>query len=406
MRILKWISLGLGGLVVLAVLGMLVVVWFVDPNSFKSNIESAVRDATGRQLTLVGDIELGFFPWLALRAGEGRFSNPPGFGTEPMVSWKSAQLGARLFPLLRGELVAGQVILRGADVRLVRRADGSANWEGMGSSEPAPAGDEKPMEIRIHGIRIEDSRLSFVDEAASRRVAIADFDLTTDEIAPGEPLTDIEVSGVLHVTGFAPEGVPFRVQVPELIAPKDFSAIQVDSYELAFGGLQVEGGARGTLGEHPRFEGAIESNRFDPRALLGSLGIQAPRTTDPKALGGLQLTGNWKFDDGAVALEPFTLLLDDTTFTGSFRMGADETTPGEFTLRGDRLDIARYIPPPDPASEPFVLPTAMIKALKFGGTVELTQATLDAVEMKGVAIRLLLDEKGLRAVPPPAAGAP
>jgi hypothetical protein len=33
-RVLKWISIVLGGLVVLLIVGVLVIVWFVDPNRF------------------------------------------------------------------------------------------------------------------------------------------------------------------------------------------------------------------------------------------------------------------------------------------------------------------------------------------------------------------------------------
>ena len=46
----------------------------------RSDDGTGVREATGRELTLVGDIELGFFPWLSLRTGEGRFGNAPAFG--------------------------------------------------------------------------------------------------------------------------------------------------------------------------------------------------------------------------------------------------------------------------------------------------------------------------------------
>src|SRR3954468_11423967 len=72
-RILKWISWGLAGLVVLLLLSIAVVVWVVDPNAFKPRIEAEVRKVTGREFTLKGDIELGFFPWLALRTGAGSF---------------------------------------------------------------------------------------------------------------------------------------------------------------------------------------------------------------------------------------------------------------------------------------------------------------------------------------------
>ncbi|HLA72419.1 MAG TPA: AsmA family protein [Steroidobacteraceae bacterium] len=395
MRLLKWISFVLAGLVVLTLLGVLAIVWFVDPNGFKPRIEAAVKGATGRDFALVGDIELGFFPWLALRTGEGRFGNAPGFGPEPMVSWKGAQLGAKLFPLLRGELIADRVRLEGAEVHLVRRADGSANWEGIGGNEPADP-NAKPMEVRIDGVEIRNGRVSYVDETVPRRVEVTALNLTTDEIAPGEPFTDSEIAGVLHMDGFAPVGVPFRLEVPKALLSKNYSSVEVKEYTLSFGQFEAEGGISGTLGEQSRFTGKVESNEFDPRALLTTVGIAAPKTTDPGALGKLRFQGSWAFDRGAIAIKPLALTLDDTHFTGDFLRGAGADPVGEIALHGDALNISRYIPPSDPASEPFVLPTAMLKDLKFRGVLELESATYDDISMKGVTLRLILDEQGLR----------
>jgi hypothetical protein len=167
-------------------------------------------------------------------------------------------------------------------------------------------------------------------------------------------------------------------------------------FSLAFGGLEAKGGVSGTFGEQVNLGGKLSTNAFDPRALLTSVGVAAPKTTDPTALTRLELETTFKFEAGALAIDPLKLALDATHFSGSFRRGAGDDPLGEFTLRGDTLDISRYIPPTDPASEPFVLPTAMLKALKFRGVFELEKATLDDVVMKGVTIRLLLDEQGLR----------
>jgi len=399
-RLLKWVSLGLGALVALVVLGVLVIVWLVDPNSFKSNIESRVRAATGRDFRLAGDIELGFFPWLALRTGEGSFGNAPGFGPEPMVSWKSAQIGAKVFPLLHGELKADRVLLNGADLRLVRRADGSANWQGLGGDAPADPNAE-PLEPHIDGVHIEDSRVLFVDEGVPRRVEITALNLTTGYIAPGEPYTDTEVAGVLHMDGFAPQGVPFRLEVPKAALPKDFTAVEVKEFSAQFGGFEVDGAVSGTLGEAPKLAGKVVTNEFDLRALLNSVGIAPPKTTDAQALGKVRFAGSWIYDAGAIGIDPFTFALDDTHFSGSFHRSAGANPVGEFALRGDELNLSRYIPPPDPASEPFVLPTAALKALMFRGSVELERATLDDIDMKGVTLRLLLDEQGLRTVTKP-----
>ena len=405
MRLLKWISIGLAGLIVLALLGVLVVVWLVDPNVFKPRIEAAVKDATGRDLSLTGDIELGFFPWLALRAGEGRFGNAPGFGPEPMITWKSAQLGAKLFPLLRGELIADRVRLEGADVRLVRRADGVANWEGIGGNQPADP-NARPMELRIDGVAIKDSRFTFSDETVPRRVEVTALNLTTGEIAPGEPFTDSQVAGVLHMDGFAAAGVPFRLTVPKAVLPADYSSVDVKEFELVFAEFAARGGINGTLGEQPRFAGALETNEFDPRALLAAVGVEAPKTTDPAALGKVRFKGAWAFDRGAISIKPLALTLDDTHFTGDFLRSAGEDPVGEFTLRGDVLNISRYVPPADPDSEPFVLPTEALKNLKFRGVLELEQATYDDIVMKGVTVRLILDEQGLRNATRPLVGAP
>jgi len=397
-RVLKWVLIGLGGLLALVLIGVLVVVWLVDPNRFKPRIERAVREATGRELTLTGDIELGFFPWLALRTGAGQFGNAPGFGSEPMVTWKQAQLGAKLFPLLRGELVADRVHVSGVDLRLVRRVDGKANWEGLGGNQPAqPSSGES--KFSIDGVEIGDSRLSFVDETVPRRIVVTDFHFETDEISLGEPFTDTEVAGTLHMDGIAPAGVHFALRVPRVELPGDFSSVAVREFDAVFGPIELEGGLRGKLGAAPQLSGNVESNEFDPRSLLAAVGISAPWTTYPKALGIVKLKGDWRLDSGAIAIEPFTLRLDDSHFTGRFRRAAGDDPVALLELSGDALDVARYVPPADPASPPFTLPTAMLEALKFSGTIQLGEATYQDTRMKGVTLRLLLDEHGLHQPP-------
>jgi AsmA protein len=399
-RFLKWISIALGVLLALVIIGILVVAWLVDANRFKPRIEAAVRAATGRELTLVGDIDLDFFPWLALRTGEGRFGNAPGFGPEPMVSWRGAQLGAKLIPLLSGELVADRVRLTGVDVRLVRRADGTANWEGIGSSKPAETPSSGETSLRIDGVAIEQGRISFVDETVPRRIEVTGLDFTTDEIELGEPFTDSELSGTLHMEGFAPAGVPFALNVPRAELPKDFSSVDVGEFELKFGVLEVAGSVKGTLGEKPRLSGRVATNEFDPRALLMALGIEPPRTTDPRAFSLVEAGTDWTFDAGAIQAESLALTLDDTHLKGRLQRAAGEGAVGEFTLAGDVLDVARYVPPPDPASEPFTLPTAWLKSLRFRGRIDLERASYEDTVMKGVTLRLLLDEQGLHGEAP------
>ena len=143
---------------------------------------------------------------------------------------------------------------------------------------------------------------------------------------------------------------------------------------MAFGGFEAEGAVSGTLGENPKLAGKIESNEFDPRALLASVGIAPPKTTDAQALGKVRFAASWAFDAGAIGIDPFTLDARRHALHRQLSVAPRATMPwANLRCAATRSNIARYIPPTDPASEPFVLPTAALKALLFRGSVELEQ---------------------------------
>ena len=194
--------------------------------------------------------------------------------------------------------------------------------------------------------------------------------------------------------------MPFKLDVPKAVVPEDMGAVDVAQFALDFGGLEAQGRIAGDAGRATQACRQAPNQRLRPARPADLGGYCRAEDHRCRGIGKLQLAASWNFDAGAIGIDPFTLTLDDTHFSGSFRRGSGADPTGEFALRGDALDIARYIPPPDPASEPFVLPTAALKALKFRGSVELEQARLDDIEMKGVTIRLLLDDQGLRSAQP------
>ena len=62
MRTVKILAGLVGGIVVLFVAALLAVWLLVNPNDYKGRITTAVRQATGRELVLAGDIKLSVFP--------------------------------------------------------------------------------------------------------------------------------------------------------------------------------------------------------------------------------------------------------------------------------------------------------------------------------------------------------
>ena len=68
-RLLKILGLIVGVVVLLLVVVAVAVTLLFDPNDYKDEITAAVQNATGRQLTLDGDLELAVFPTIRIAVG-------------------------------------------------------------------------------------------------------------------------------------------------------------------------------------------------------------------------------------------------------------------------------------------------------------------------------------------------
>jgi Uncharacterized protein involved in outer membrane biogenesis len=192
MRALKIAGYVIGGLIGLIVLGLVLVLIFVDPNDFRDRIEQVVEDKTGRELTLTGDIKLSVFPWVALELGPASLGDAPGFGDEPFASIQEARVGVRLMPLLRGKLEVGEVRLVGARVRLITDEQGRDNWADLGGeeseTETPEAESEQSVELdAIAGLDVRDAAITIENRQEKTKQTIRDFNLKTGRLASGQP---------------------------------------------------------------------------------------------------------------------------------------------------------------------------------------------------------------------------
>ena len=76
------------GLIVLIVAGLLVAPGFFDWNTYKPQIAAAVKDALGRELRIVGDIDLAILPSPALSVRRVRLENVEGADNREMVTFE------------------------------------------------------------------------------------------------------------------------------------------------------------------------------------------------------------------------------------------------------------------------------------------------------------------------------
>jgi AsmA protein len=376
LRIVAYVAAGLIGLIVI---GLIFVVVFVDPNDYRDDIQKIVKEKTGRDLTLSGDLKLSVFPWIALEAGPATLGDAPGFGPEPFVSIKQAHLGVRLLPLLSGKVEVGNVRLDGARIRLITDEQGRDNWADLGKSDgaktPAPASATSEVPT-VAGLEINDAAVVMENRKEKSRREVRDFNLKTGRLASGEPF-DFSTDFVLD------EGSSLSAKVQ--VAAKVTADLERNVHRLADPKIDVTVSGAGYPQDGVSVEVRAQSLEADISQELYSLAGLAVKTTWKS--DGLPAAGvpvKFAAKDCNVNLAKQTLELSglDADAAGAHVTGS--LTGAEIldapTLKGaiklDPVSLREWLPKVGVAAPKTTDPN-VLKQLSFAGNVKLTKASAE-----------------------------
>lgn len=424
-KLFRWLLI-LAGVVVVLVAGLSVAVLvLVDPNDYRDEIAAAVEEQTGRQLRIDGDLSLDVFPCCGVALGPLELGNPAGWEQQEFAAVERASVDVQVLPLLLSqELKVGKIKLDGLDLRLVRRRDGSVNWELESSADADDSKDETEQSggasLAVAGIAMANSRIVYVDEVAGDAITLADIALDAGSISNGAAFP---LSATLTATGLVPDaelrleldaeavldtealiasltdlaltvqangaGVPGGAAelAVEIAAVTGLGAERVEVRELAVDGtaagaaFQLSGA--GTLdGETPQFAGQLIVPKLAPRDVLAALGEAEPQTADPQALQAFDLRGNWTLQGDVASLEDVVAKLDDSNLTGSLKAASLDRERYEFALQLDEIDADRYLAPNSEVDagegessvdrdERLDLPVETLRELNLRGTLDI-----------------------------------
>ena len=194
-KILKVVAIVVGALVVIVVGALVAVGFLFNPNDYKPQISAAVAKATGRTLTLDGDLALSVFPTVRIQVGSATLSNAQGFGPAPMAKIGGAELRVSLWPLLFGNVEIGKAQLSGLELNLARDARGRNNWQDLGGAKagtPAndaassPGGGTKDLNLGVDSLEIDDARVTWNDASTGSKWELANFGLNAKGFGIGK----------------------------------------------------------------------------------------------------------------------------------------------------------------------------------------------------------------------------
>lgn len=438
-------------MVLLLIAAICTLPFVIDPNDFKPEIAAAVKDKTGRELVLDGDLKLSLFPWIGISTGKLALSNAPGFQDRPFATIEESNVKVLLLPLLSKKIDVSRIVLKGLVLNLARNKQGIANWDDLtdsGRMASAPTRDvgkqdEQPTPtaalatFAIGGISIENARINWDDLKAEQHIEIKDLSLNTDKFTFDEPVgiavsmtaldseskalqtikfnTELSVNNQLDTFALrhsdlqvtsSGETVPGKSLTSALtVADVALDMLQqtakISGLQLKSGDVTLSAEMTGTsIKDKPSFQGPVTVAPFSPAKVMQHLAIAVPAMQHANALNNLSINFDLAATADSADLQNLVMTLDDTQIKGVVGIKDFAQPAISFLLDINALDVDRYLPPADKSSKPIaspavllaggfsVLPVETLRKLNAEGTVSLGKLKVNGLAMQDIHINL------------------
>ncbi|MFC1822486.1 AsmA family protein [Thermodesulfobacteriota bacterium] len=353
----KWVSIIVGGLIVLAILALLLIPLFVDIQKYKPEIEKIVSRTTGRPFTLAGDLSLSLFPWAGVSFTDLHLGNPPGFSEKDFLSIKSFEARVKLIPLISRDIQVKRFIIVEPRIILEKGKDGRGNWEGLGKqsdrgASPEEKGKDKPQETKPGGhlpiktlavgeFAIKSGSALWIDQQKDARREIKDVTLRLKDVSLDRPI-QLSLSADLDGNPLSLKGSvgPLGKEPGKGIIPLDLAISALKQITIRLTGKLIDPASE------PKFDLAMLVSPFSPRKLMAALKQSFPITTsDPKALDLIGLKARLKGDTKDISVSDGIVDIDQSKLNFSLRARDFSKPDVTFDLNLDQIDVDRYLPP-------------------------------------------------------------
>ncbi|MEI6333268.1 MAG: AsmA family protein [Methylococcaceae bacterium] len=448
---------------VIAVIAFLLVItiftlpFFVDPNNFKPEIAAAVKDKTGRELTVTGELKLSIFPWLGITSGPMVLGNASGFQEHPFASLEESDIKVKLLPLLAKKIEISRIVVKGLVLNLAKNPQGTSNWADLTTSDTTKAmpsatasNNDKQDESNvlavsaIGGIAVETATINWDDQRSGKHLLIKDVNLNADKFSYDQPVavdvsllvlnpetkftaaikltTGLTVNEKLDTFALSRTDLQIATETENSLGKPLTAALTVTDVALdrtqqtlKVSGLQLKSqeltlsaeftGNR--INDTLSVQGPVTLAPFSPVNILKQLAIAVPVMQDTNALNKAAATFTLLATENSLDLQNLAITLDDTRIKGSTGMTDFAQPVITFNLTADDLDVDRYLPPvADKSSKPvtspavalasgvYALPIETLRQLNIDGQLSLGKLKINGLTMQDVQLNLSAN-KGL-----------
>lgn len=354
---------------------------YIDTPEFRSLFTETLSRATGREVSLSGDININLWPEILLEVEGLDVGESPKYGTEPFARFETIHINVLVLPLFAHKLMIESVFVDGLTVAVIMGKDGHLSLESFlnAAEEAGDASVQSDWDVSLSNIEIVNTDVTFTDRRDDRVWRLSGISLRTGEIGAEAPvpvtvgsdfsLESLGVRADLALTGlvtFKPDMSGPRLSdatltatvygdfLPEGAAPGQLTSkvgvdwshrtVTLESFQAQLLGLRAEGSLEsGDLREKLAAEGHVTVRPFVPATLISRYAPDMPLGS----VDGLKSSAFASFvrvDETGFRFTKMVLTLDDITVRGDLGVTGFTDPVFDFKLWGNTIDLDRYLP--------------------------------------------------------------
>ena len=407
-KLLKWCLGFVVTIFTLILLAVIIVPMVFDPNDYREDITNLVKEQTGRELILDGDLEVSVFPWIGIRTEGLKLMQPEQIGGE-MVAVETAQLRVKFAPLLSKQVHVDTVVLEKPAIRLITLANGIDSFYGLTDDEEAEEelsdSEEAGVAIVLQELELTEGNVVIDDRAEKSVTELTNLNFVTGNLL-GSELANLQASGQLK-TSDSPEVVDFelnglaninaetflvqasdleiqvtqsaetarivmdsfkfadqakieiqgltadidgaaeaKLSVPSISANMDSQKAQINEVNLSSGNLQasINNLVANKFIDAPSASGSISVPPFNAAKLLQDFDVDY-ETANPDSLKNVGLSASFSGNLDQASIKDLLVTLDQTKLNGFATVKNFEKPSITFDLNLNELNLDDYLPP-------------------------------------------------------------
>lgn len=347
-KYLKFILL----LIVAAIVAIICVMIFVNPNNYKSDINHLVQKYTGRDLIINGNIKWSLTPQVALGVQDIILSNPNNF-TGPFLKVTKATIKLSLMDLFKGKIVIKGVSLQNPELYLTKTKAGTTNIDDLlglkatkhpktqkiqGAQTKIPGAitqKENFSSILINDLAIKNGKVQWQD-ASNNNILLYNLNISSKGLCTNisQKLAPILISGnIKDLTNHYKEEVGFTTTINAKLTTQ---TVHLEPIQIQWRGINIFG----------KLTANVNNNiiNIDP-ITIGILGSEHQASVNIDLKTGVPIfsikdkTNTFAIDKLLSTLAQFKKLHGETSITTALNVKGNQPNTLKSSLQGT-LDLA------------------------------------------------------------------